>query len=373
MNLLVLIAYFVPQWIASFLGYFLFISTNGNEKKIIPKSLLYFFYISLICFFCGLFWNNIDYYFFRTLYYYVQFIGIFLLGVFFINYLGFEKFIRSLVYSGFIITLIYFSEFFVSLDWMLSPFSIENRYKYGLNSDYAVISVAILITSKLKFNRLLFFTLCFLIVLSLSRTNILLLLLIIIIKYLGKYRFSLFLIFVSIFSFVLINFDSTSVQNFSAENYNFQNKILNSLTEILPQDQDELALINENYRGFEAFIGIKSVVDNGVFNIIFGNGAGATVSIDAFATKAQNMSFFHNGFVTIFFHAGIIGLILYFLFIYTIYSKMKMIDKSSALIIVSVIMITTLTIMGFISPIPNIFLIFYLSIILFSKKFLNAN
>ncbi|MDB2572112.1 hypothetical protein N9X81_00125 [Schleiferiaceae bacterium] len=365
----------MPKSISSTLGVLMFFSNKeGLNKKYVPIAL-----ISIITVISGLVFNDIDYYFFRTFYYYFQLIGCFLLFNFFLKKLGIKKALKGSLVIAIVLTLWSYFEFIISGDIFIRPFSILNRITYGLNSDSALLGILILNTGIIRGNRVIKILLFTAIVMSFSRINILLLIVIQLISILYSIKSEFFkkslvvilgaVLLVSLTGLLIVSVNSNG---YSAEETTFSAKLLNSVNEVTPQNQVSLQLINENYRGYEAYLAITDVIEKGLGHIIFGNGAGARISIDAFQSKAQNMSFFHNGYATLFFHSGILSILAMLYFQRIIYKNARTIDKYFAIALSVILFFYTSAIMGLIWTSPNPILMM-LIVVALSPKLRESN
>jgi|SaaInlStandDraft_1057018.scaffolds.fasta_scaffold62371_2 hypothetical protein len=366
--LALLAIYIFPLIISATIGIIWFLlkrkkNFSKNESSLINIFLI----ITVITFFSGLInGEGIDYYFFRTIYYYYQLIGVLLLGLYFRNKYSIKYFLKNIALCGTLITIFLYYDFIISFDWLTSPFSIFNRYKYGLNSEYAAITFLIAQIPGIKLNKILYRLSILLILLSLSRTYLVILFVTLFYKFF-KNKISvknMVIVFTALTSLIFLNIDSSKFSYASnPTEANITQKLGYSLKELTPTEATTIVDANANYRGFEAFLGVNEVYKSGsIFKALFGLGAGATISVDFFDSKAQNMSFFHNGFVTIFYHSGFVGLFLFILFLYKIFVISKSFGRVFSLGLMSFIFIYTLTSMGFISPIANYLLILLISI-----------
>lgn len=93
-------------------------------------------------------------------------------------------------------------------------------------------------------------------------------------------------------------------------------------TEINVNDHRDLW---DHFRAYEAARAIETSKENGLKAIVFGNGLGSLVNLDFQARLAgkevQFIPIIHNGYVFVFFKAGLLGLLVYLLFLITLYFK----------------------------------------------------
>lgn len=78
---------------------------------------------------------------------------------------------------------------------------------------------------------------------------------------------------------------------------------------------------NDNYRSFENIITVKQVTNEGWMAILFGKGLGSNVNLGRKVktndgTEVQFIPILHNGFMTVFLKAGLLGVFLLCYFIY---------------------------------------------------------
>jgi hypothetical protein len=110
----------------------------------------------------------------------------------------------------------------------------------------------------------------------------------------------------------------------------FQSKINHSINEIIVKDYETSSQIMNNWRGYEAFLGLSKFYEGNFFEILFGQGFGAVVYTPEwiFGSEENNLGvlpMFHNGFITILLKTGLTGLLIFFLFLYKL---LKIVPKS---------------------------------------------
>lgn len=104
----------------------------------------------------------------------------------------------------------------------------------------------------------------------------------------------------------------------------FWDKITNSYNEWLIVPRSTPTEINNNWRGFEAWLGKKSVMDIGGLAPYIGLGFQAIYNSDIFADAERSLNYlpiFHNGFITIFQKAGFAGLFLFCCFLLQVFPR----------------------------------------------------
>jgi hypothetical protein len=211
-------------------------------------------------------------------------------------------------------------------------------------------------------------------IISLSRTFILVFIILLIfgtgfIKF-NKYfiyKFIFMLVVSCISIYLLVNIDNKDRDTFVG-------KIATSFSEIAISEYSSKEDINNNWRGFEAFIGIAQYAKGSTLELIFGQGFGKSAPLGFEMRLDENLITeipkFHNGFITILLKTGIIGCLVYLtFFIRLIFLNLKVSKRgepyyilSSQLIagISAVILFATLIISGWLNK--GTFLIFIFSL-----------
>lgn len=93
-------------------------------------------------------------------------------------------------------------------------------------------------------------------------------------------------------------------------------------------NEDDWKDFNDNYRSYENIITVRQVRNDGTTAIIFGKGLGGTVNLGRRlltndGTYVQQITILHNGYMTAFLKAGLIGVFFVFLSIYYIAKSRK--------------------------------------------------
>jgi len=93
-------------------------------------------------------------------------------------------------------------------------------------------------------------------------------------------------------------------------------------------DKDDWQDFNDNYRSFENINTVRQVSNEGTSAIIFGKGLGATMDIGRLmptneGTFVRQQPILHNGFMTVFLKAGIVGVFFLILFTYDLCRQKK--------------------------------------------------
>lgn len=305
--------------------------------------------------------------------------------------ISFNFLLRLMVFSSIFLTFYFYIDFILSL-FLGQGLSFESRYIFGLNSDFAIIGFLITYASyQANFKlfqplsmTIILTTLFFLIMISFSRTNILITLVIIIYPYISKlinFKTQLFLVSVLIIIPVFFgSFLNVAIPEEGASN--FLSKVLNSYSEIIVRDyrdSDALApdanLINLYWRSQEAFLGLAKYTEGSTYELIFGQGLGSYASAAGiFENKFQQIPFFHNGFITILLKSGPLGVLLFFQFLYlfvrnTLSNELNNKSEEDFIRIIapSIVFITilkTFFIMGFYTPESPVLLLTLIGIVL---------
>ena len=351
-----------------------------------PKVSLFFInsikplmYILLIAIFLGIqgFFSN-PYGFLRDGYYFFQPILLIFLGYAAMSRgLSFIFLLRLVVFSSMFLTFFFYIDFILSL-FLGQGLSLDSRYEYGLNSDFAIIGLLVTYSSYYSSLRLfspmtqklILITLFTLTLISFSRTNILISLVIFLYPFVSKiinFKTQLSLVFILIIVPVFFgSFLNIAIPEEGASN--FISKVLNSYSEIIVRDYretDAIApdanLINLYWRSQEAFLGLAKYLEGSRLELVFGQGLGSFASaVGIFENKFQVIPFFHNGFITILLKSGPVGILLFFQFLYLFvknalsYVAVRKDEEEFVKIIApSIVFITilkTFFIMGFYTP-----------------------
>lgn len=360
------------------------------------KSSMLLILIFAIGFFSGLssLFDNI-YFYFRDASYFIHPLILLFIGHSIINKsFGFKKLLKLIVIAAVVNSVINYSGFFLSL---VSGFQLDlsQRYEFDLSSGYAVIGVLIiyyskitrfhLFKSKAEVMLLIFFSL--IIILSFSRTNIGILLMLFSIPILNKFlsfkrQLVLFVGIITLFIFGG-SFLPVAIPEFEATN--FLEKVSNSASEILVRNYDTARDINIYWRSQEAFLGLTKYLEGNNFQLIFGQGFGSYASASGiFKDKLEVIPFFHNGFITILLKSGVVGLLMFFAFLFSLvklsFKSLKTDNKKSSyyymLIIQGIVIILifqTLFVMGIYTPDVSIMLLVLIGAIIKERKTITQN
>lgn len=108
----------------------------------------------------------------------------------------------------------------------------------------------------------------------------------------------------------------------NVEDYStLDNKLRNSFNELLVYERTDMASINRDWRGFEAYLGLQMFFEGNIIQQVAGQGAGAICRNGIFQDGTLSaLPIFHNGYITILLKAGYLGLLLFFLFICSLFN-----------------------------------------------------
>ena len=347
----------------------------------------------------GSLFNGNSYMFFKDIYYFIQPILIILLGYYVASVeINAKKLFKLIVYGALVVTLYIYTPVLVSA-LIGGEIGLVQRYEYNLESGMPLIGFMVVYISKIsnfqlfklryEAGLLVFFLLA--VIVSFSRVDIVLLLAIILtpvlVKALGV-RVQLILISMVI---IILSFFGSMIQvdTPDEEPSNFTEKVINSYSEAIVRnlehagDPNSASNINNYWRAQEAYLGVSKYLEGSDYQLIFGQGMGSFVSgSDYFNDKLQKIPFFHNGYVTIILKTGWIGLLLFFLFIYSI-SRFNYIKSSSkdveviffkflSIVVIYSIVFKTWFVMGIYSAEPIYYILFLIGI-LFKFQFMKSH
>jgi hypothetical protein len=129
---------------------------------------------------------------------------------------------------------------------------------------------------------------------------------------------------------VFISFILFSILYFSFNFYDsgFNEKILNSISEITISDYDNLSDASRNWRGYETFRALTSFQEGSLFFKVFGFGFGALIdlalTIKLGESEYDAIPILHNGYAYILVKTGLLGLLFYFNFFVKIFKGLSL-------------------------------------------------
>lgn len=211
----------------------------------------------------------------------------------------------------------------------LSLIGVYSRVNFEFDNEFSIF--VILILRCLKFSNSSLFTkkidTLFLIValislgLSFSRTNFVVALLIYFVPYLDKFyllrklmALFLFFVVVNIFGGQLIDTEVSDL-----ESVTFVDKVKHSFSEVIVRKLDTSKDISDNWRGYEAYMGVEKYLSGNPIQLAIGQGLGTNVKTPYWIFNGEYLNvipIFHNGFITILLKSGMIGLLSIFLFLW---------------------------------------------------------
>lgn len=271
------------------------------------------------------------YYFSRDIMYFIQ-APIFIIIGFYMskNIIDFRELIRIVVISSLVITIYKLIELVLN-PALLTQLGLETRYEYSLSNATALLAFTILFYARIckfklfeNFQEWLMMSISlFSVAISFSRTDYFLLLVMILIPLITKSIYILKIYWLTVFVVVLIIFGGffIKVESSSVEEDTFQSKINHSFNEILVQDYETSFEISQNWRGYEAFLGLTKFSEGNFIEILVGQGFGTVVYTPNWIFNGEMDSLdvlpmFHNGFITVLLKTGLLGLFFFFLFLF---------------------------------------------------------
>lgn len=132
-------------------------------------------------------------------------------------------------------------------------------------------------------------------------------------KFISKYK----IVGVYIFGIILIVITGAIIIMLSGDNF-LAEKMRNSITEMFIQSFEDYESVIHNWRAYELYEAIKTFMNGGVFNKLFGFGFGKTVYLEYEMIMSlltiSEIPIFHNGFAYILIKTGVLGIVfeLYF-------------------------------------------------------------
>ncbi len=98
-------------------------------------------------------------------------------------------------------------------------------------------------------------------------------------------------------------------------------KILNSLSEISIMDYFTPSDIAIHWRGYESYMALNSYLNGSIFNYILGQGFGTLIDMQVFMLLGDEtleyIPILHNGYLYVLIKTGLIGLLLYLIFLFS--------------------------------------------------------
>jgi O-antigen ligase len=289
--------------------------------------------------------GNYDIYFqIRDFLYFIQAPIYITLGIFLYEEIKNNKiFIQLLVLSSLTVT-IYLLIPLIMDSSLIYKIGLEARYEYHFSNTLATFtSIVIIYARKVKYKlfnnslELLFlFISLFSLAISFSRINYLIMFILLLIPYLYNKTYLIKKIFLSICFFItFFIFGGQYFQDYKGGNQgnDFETKVLNSLSEIVITDYTNITSINQNWRGYEANLGLLKFYNGSIPEYFFGQGYGTVVYTPTWVFKnslVDNLDIlpiFHNGYITILLKTGFLGLLLFFAWLYFLLVRtLKMIN-----------------------------------------------
>ena len=304
----------------------------------------------------------LDYNFFKDCWYFIKPVFYFMAGVILVKYFKtLESFNNIIILVAFLFTLtsvvVLFAESKVG-EIVSQAYLINTSFHISYLICYAIILIGSKkyhsnLLSKFGIYLVLFFVLFLIIIFSRSLILTLIILLLFTqkgLQYVKKYflRFGLIFGLIVIFiAFYDIDIFTTLLAKFSL-----------SIEEItLSRSTYSIGNVS-NWRGYESFVAVKTITDDAsVYSYLFGKGLGATIDLGFFIKLGEGnlreIGLLHNGYLELILKTGLLGILLYLIFLYKLYrsfgslkDKYFYFEKSFARGIVITLVINTFTTTG---------------------------
>lgn len=352
---------------------FFLIKRNFKATLNMPGVGIYIFFL-IIGIIKGLLNNNDLYIFSKQIYYFIMIILYWLVGKQETNYKEITKnrFYTSIVVFSIGYEIFEIIEVFANLRILNGLDIYTLRTQIGSGSLISIISLYILIidnpnivlpSSVKKFSIVL---ILFSILIHFSRTSLVMLFIFLIYSGLKFWKFRWFKFIIAfIIGFIAV------YHIFPTELNSFYFKIINSGAELNFNNSIwTKEKIIQNWRGYEVNCAIRKFKENNILGQLLGTGFGTTIDVNGYAylvTSEKNLSFLHNGYFTQLLVFGIIGVILYIIWLFSFYKETSKLFIEERRIIKGMIInisIITIFIMG---PFFNVSIsvMFYLISIMF--------
>lgn len=126
---------------------------------------------------------------------------------------------------------------------------------------------------------------------------------------------------VGIIVVALVGFVLIAVTTPASEEGTFRSKLATSMAELVVSNYEDLADINEHWRGFETYRALVTFLSGSAAQQVFGQGFGALVDLGfvqdfgkIVGSQLQYIPILHNGYAYVLIKAGLLGLVLYVTF-----------------------------------------------------------
>jgi hypothetical protein len=144
-------------------------------------------------------------------------------------------------------------------------------------------------------------------------------------KFLFYKKIYIYLFFAIISFFILFQNNINIQRKQSTYDDGLVNKISNSFIELFSTKFNNNYDITKNYRSYESNIVLNKINNSNISNLFFGHGFGSTIKRPFWIFKDSssyndNIPYFHNGYVSVLFKSGILGLLFLFLFFIVYYN-----------------------------------------------------
>lgn len=271
------------------------------------------------------------YYFARDIIYFIQAPIFIIIGACACkSFYDFKYLLKVIIVTSFLVTIYLLLELVINPS-LIFQLGLKTRSEYTLSNPSALLAFTILFYAR-KVNIRIFKNAVellimgislFSVAISFSRTFYFLLLIMITLPYIKRYTNIVKMYWVTVFFALFVIFGGLfiKVDPNASQGATFVSKMSHSVDEIIVKDYKTSYEINQNWRGYEAFLGLSKFYEGNVFEIVGGQGFGAVTYTPYWIFEGENsmldvLPMFHNGFITILLKTGIIGLIFFFLFLY---------------------------------------------------------
>ncbi|MGR2767997.1 O-antigen ligase family protein [Photobacterium ganghwense] len=210
----------------------------------------------------------------------------------------------------------------------LSYLGMSSRINFEFHNIFSLLVVVIVYNYNLnnfsifnkKTDKIILVIAIISILLSFSRTSYVILSLILLVPTLYRFKMDRKVLY-SLIIFIVFNIFGGHLLNVKTANIDdltFTAKFSNSLSEVVVRELDDRRDISNNWRAYEAYMGLDKYLDGNSIELVFGQGFGAIVKTPYWIFNGELLDvipIFHNGYITVLLKSGLLGLFLYITFI----------------------------------------------------------
>ncbi|MCF6129778.1 hypothetical protein L1S35_08835 [Flavobacterium sp. AS60] len=245
---------------------------------------------------------------------------------------------KTIVFTGFFIALIHLSLIFHAIIFYKATTVNDIRFFGGYFSDFEVYALIIVIFHErfqLNFSRkkAFFFMsiIGFSVFMYLARTNFIqFIILFLALK--GYFEVNKKSIIVVVSVLILTGIGYTIIYNMNPKRNGDGIEALLYKIKIAPIEafktkinREDWKDFNDNYRSYENIMTVRQMTREGYLSLLFGQGIGSQIDLKQKVwlgdMELRYISILHNGFMTIFLKAGLLGLFIYLITIYLLFKK----------------------------------------------------